>query len=164
MHLISNCYFLFVFIDFGWLYESAVVSCDVILSQRKIFLEQLFKNNAHFLDGTHRTFVEEECCVESLQSVEKRIGTAGVLVALKDKLNETFHSVLFHCLFFISLSPSLSSQRADATNMDQLTLHVIKKQEIVNASGDFEEENATLVLSENLTSQLVRVCQSNNFS
>lgn len=48
--------------------------------------------------------------------------------------------------------------------MDQLTLHVIKKQEIANASGDFEEENATLVLSENLTSQLVRVCQSNNSS
>jgi len=45
---------------------------------------------------------------------------------------------------------------AGATNMDQLTLHVIKKQEIVNASGDFEEENATLVLSENLISQLVR--------
>ena len=80
----------------GWLYESAVVSCDVILSQRKIFLEKLFKNNAHFLDGTYRTFVEEECCIESLQSVEKRIGTAGVLVALKDKLNETFHSILFH--------------------------------------------------------------------
>ena len=146
----------------GWLYESAVVSCDVILSQRKIFLEKLFKNNAHFLDGTYRTFVEEECCIESLQSVEKMIGTAGVLVALKDKLNETFHSVLFHCLFFISLS--ISSQHAGATNMDQLTLHVIKKQEIVNASGDFEEENATLVLSENLISQLVRVCQSNNFS
>ena len=150
-----------------WLYESAVVSCDVILSQRKIFLEKLFKNNAHFLDGTYRTFVEEECCIESLQSVEKRIGTAGVLVALRDKLNEIFHSVLFHCLFlFVSLplSLSLSSQHAGATNMDQLTLHVIKKQEIVNASGDFEEENATLVLSENLTSQLVRVCQSNNFS
>lgn len=93
----------------GWLYESAVVSCDVILSQRKIFLEKLFKNNAHFLDGTYRTFVEEECCIESLQSVEKRIGTAGVLVALKDKLNETFHSVLFHCLFlFVSLPLSLS--------------------------------------------------------
>ena len=70
----------------------------------RYFQKKLFKNNAHFLDGTYRIFVKEECCIESLQSVEKRIGTAGVLVALKDKLNETFHSVLFHCLFFISLS------------------------------------------------------------